>query len=70
MAQSTAEEKYVTANVVVNLAIWLRHMLADLHMEYNEPTQIFVDSQAAIFNLKIMFCVTGLSGCLFPGSQA
>nr|GMD89755.1 Retrovirus-related Pol polyprotein from transposon TNT 1-94 [Ipomoea batatas] len=47
-AQSTAEAEYVAANATVNQAIWIRKILADLHMEKNEPTQVYVDNQAAI----------------------
>lgn len=47
-AQSTAEAEYVAANATVNQAIWIRKILADLHMEQNEPTQVYVDNQAAI----------------------
>nr|KYP44287.1 Copia protein [Cajanus cajan] len=49
VAQSTTEAEYVAATTAVNQAIWLRRMLADLHMEQKEPTQILVDNQAAIF---------------------
>ncbi|RVX14987.1 Retrovirus-related Pol polyprotein from transposon TNT 1-94 [Vitis vinifera] len=48
IAQSTVEAEYVAANATVNQAIWIRKILADLHMKQNEPTQIHVDNQAAI----------------------
>ncbi|RZB85360.1 putative isomerase BH0283 isoform B [Glycine soja] len=48
MKSTTAEAEYVTATAVVNQAIWLRRILADLHMEQKEPTQILVDNQAVI----------------------
>ena len=48
VAQSTVEAEYVAATAAVNQAIWLRNILADLCLEQNEPTQIFVDNQAAI----------------------
>ena len=48
IAQSTADAEYVTANATVNQAIWIRKILADLHMKQNEPTQIHVNNQAAI----------------------
>ena len=48
VAQSTAEAEYVAATAAVNQAIWIRKILADLHMKQNEPTQIYVDNQAAI----------------------
>ena len=48
IAQSTAEAEYVAANATINQAIWIRKILADLHMKQNEPTQIHVDNQAAI----------------------
>ena len=48
IAQSTAEAEYAAATAAVNQAIWIRKLLADLHMKQNEPTQIHVDNQAAI----------------------
>ncbi|RVX00264.1 Retrovirus-related Pol polyprotein from transposon RE1 [Vitis vinifera] len=48
IAQSTAETEYVAANATVNQAIWIRKILADLHMKQKEPTHIHVDNQAAI----------------------
>ena len=48
IAQSTAEAEYVAANATINQAIWIRKILADLHMKQNEPTQIHVNNQAAI----------------------
>ncbi|RVW59758.1 Copia protein [Vitis vinifera] len=48
LKESTAEAEYVAANATVNQAIWIRKTLADLHMKQNEPTQIYVDNQAAI----------------------
>ena len=45
LAQSTTEAEYVAT---VNQAIWLRRILADLHMEQKEPTQILVDNQTTI----------------------
>ena len=48
IAQSTAEAEYVAANATVNQAIWIRKLLADLHMEQTEPTKIHVDNCAAI----------------------
>ncbi|RVX14481.1 Retrovirus-related Pol polyprotein from transposon RE1 [Vitis vinifera] len=48
IAQSTAEIEYVAANATVNQAIWIRKILADLHMKQKEPTHIHVDNQAAI----------------------
>nr|KYP76434.1 Copia protein [Cajanus cajan] len=49
VAQSTTEAEYVATTAAVNQAIWLRRMLADLHMEQKEPTQILVDNQTTIF---------------------
>lgn len=48
IAQSTAEAEYVAAAAAVNQALWIRKLMADLHMEQGESTQIFVDNQAAI----------------------
>jgi len=48
VAQSTAEAEYAAATVAVNQAIWIRKILVDLHMNQLEPTEIYVDNQAAI----------------------
>ena len=48
LKESTGETEYVAANATVNQAIWIKKILADLHMKQNEPTQIHVDNQAAI----------------------
>ena len=48
VAQSTAEAEYVATTTAVNQAIWLRRILANLHMEQKEPTQILVDNQTTI----------------------
>jgi hypothetical protein len=47
-AQSTAEAEYAAATTTVNQVIWIRKILADLHMNQLEPTKIYVDNQAAI----------------------
>jgi len=46
--KATSTAVYMTATAVVNQVIWLRRILADLHMEQKEPTQILVDNQVAI----------------------
>jgi hypothetical protein len=38
VAQSTAEVEYIAATAAVNQAIWIRKILADLHMGQLEPT--------------------------------
>lgn len=38
VAQSTAEAEFIAANATVNQAIWIRKILADLHMKQIEPT--------------------------------
>ena len=48
IAQSTVEAEYVAAVAAANQAIWLRKLMADLHMEQKESTQVLVDNQAAI----------------------
>ena len=48
IAQSIAEVEYVAANATINQAIWIKKILADLHMKQNEPTQIHVNNQVAI----------------------
>ncbi|KAG5065887.1 hypothetical protein JHK86_009618 [Glycine max] len=42
------EAEYVATTTAVNQAIWLRRILANLHMEQKEPTQILVDNQTTI----------------------
>ncbi|KAF2325353.1 hypothetical protein GH714_027021 [Hevea brasiliensis] len=48
VAQSTAEAEFIAATAAVNQALWLRKLLADLHMEQKESTKVFVDNLAAI----------------------
>ena len=48
VAQSTTKAEYVAATTTVNQTIWLRRILADLHMEQKEPTKILVDNQTVI----------------------
>ncbi|KAF2286048.1 hypothetical protein GH714_009932 [Hevea brasiliensis] len=48
VAQSTVEAEFIAATATVNQALWLRKLLADLHMEQKESTKVFVDNQAAI----------------------
>ena len=45
---STCEAEYVAASACTNHAIWLRYLLEDLRMPQDEPTEIRVDSKAAI----------------------
>ena len=69
VAQSIAEAEFITATSAVNQALWLRKIMADLHMEQKESTKVFVDNQATIaisnnpvfhgktkhFNIKLYF---------------
>jgi hypothetical protein len=48
VAQPTAEAEYVAATASANQAVWIRKLLADLNLQQNESTQLFVDNQAAI----------------------
>jgi hypothetical protein len=48
VAQSTVEAEYAAATAAVNQAIWIRKILADLHINQLEPTKIYVDNQAVI----------------------
>ena len=48
IAQSTAGAKYAAVIVAINQAIWIRKILADLHMNQLELTKIYVDNQAVI----------------------
>ncbi|WVZ15253.1 hypothetical protein V8G54_012819 [Vigna mungo] len=48
IAQSTAEAEYVAAAAAVNQTVWIRKIMADLHIEQEGSTNIFVDNQAAI----------------------
>jgi len=38
IAQSTTEAEYIAATAVVNQAIWIRKLMADLQMEQKEST--------------------------------
>jgi len=42
------KQDVVAQSVAVNQAIWIRKILANLYMGQLEPTQIYVDNQAAI----------------------
>ncbi|KAA3469003.1 Retrovirus-related Pol polyprotein from transposon TNT 1-94 [Gossypium australe] len=48
VAQSSAEAKYVSTEVVANQAIWLRKILANLEQNTNKATVILVDNKSAI----------------------
>ncbi|KAG8485239.1 hypothetical protein CXB51_021138 [Gossypium anomalum] len=48
VAQSTAEAEYVAAASVVNQAIWLRKILADLNLIQEEATEILCDNKSAV----------------------
>jgi len=61
VARSTTETEYVAATVAVNQAIWLRRILADLHMEQKEPTQILLIIKQLFPFQIILFFMTGLS---------
>jgi hypothetical protein len=38
VAQNTAEVEYIAAITAINQAIWIKKILADLHMDQLEPT--------------------------------
>jgi hypothetical protein len=40
IAQSTAEGEYVAATATINQALWIRKLMADLHMEQQDTTHI------------------------------
>lgn len=40
--------EYVSAAAAVNQTVWIRKIMADLHIEQEDSTKIFVDNQAAI----------------------
>lgn len=48
VAQSIVKAKYVAATTDVNQALYFRKVLAYLHMEQKESTQVFVDNQTVI----------------------
>ena len=48
VAQGTAKTEYATATTVVNQVIWIRKILANLHMNQLELTKIYVDNQTEI----------------------
>ncbi|XP_040956086.1 probable leucine-rich repeat receptor-like protein kinase At1g35710 [Gossypium hirsutum] len=48
VAQSTAEVEYVAAANVVNQAIWLRKILADLNLQQREATEIYCNNKSAV----------------------
>jgi len=48
VAQSTAETEYVIVAATANQALWIRKLMADLHLKQQESTQLFVDNQAEI----------------------
>ena len=52
VTQSTTEAEFVAAAASVNQALWLRKILSDLQIKQDELTDVFVDNQAAILNLK------------------
>ena len=48
MTQSTVEAEFVAAAASVSQALWLRKILSDLQIKQAQPTDVFVDNQAAI----------------------
>ncbi|TYJ13274.1 hypothetical protein E1A91_A10G041200v1 [Gossypium mustelinum] len=52
VAQSTAEAEYVATASVVNQAIWLRKILADLNLSQKEATEILCDNKSAVAIVK------------------
>jgi hypothetical protein len=48
IAQSTAEEEYITASAASKEAVWLRKLLSDLFNAELEPTVIHCDNQRCI----------------------
>lgn len=45
---SACEAEYVAVSSCVTQAIWLRHLLKELHFEQMEATEIGVDNKSAI----------------------
>ncbi|UYV83987.1 hypothetical protein LAZ67_X000796 [Cordylochernes scorpioides] len=45
---STTESEYIAASKATKEAIWLRHLLRELHQEQVKPTTIFCDNQSCI----------------------
>lgn len=52
VAQSTVETEYITVVAVVNQAIWLRKVLADVGFEQDEAIEIYCDKKSAIAMTK------------------
>ena len=48
MTLSTCEAEYVAATSCVCQGIWLRHLLKELRMPQDEPTEIFLDNKSAL----------------------
>ena len=61
LKESTGETEYVAANATVNQAIWIRKILADLHMKQDEPTQIHVETKLQLQFQMILFFMARLS---------
>ena len=54
IAQSTAEAEYVVVVAIVNQALWIKKLMADLFMKQKEKTQILVDNQVVISIANIL----------------
>ena len=52
VALSTAEAEYMALGSAAQEAIWLRHLLSDLQVNTDDPTEIFEDNQGAIAMAK------------------
>ena len=47
-ALSTCEAEYIAASTAAQQSLWLRRMLADMHMLWKAPTPMYIDNMATI----------------------
>jgi hypothetical protein len=45
---STTEEEYIAVATCCTQVLWMKQMLEDIHIHYNEPIPIFCDNTSAI----------------------
>jgi hypothetical protein len=48
VSMSTAEAEYIAAATCCTQVLWMKQMLEDIHIHYNEPIPIFYDNTNAI----------------------
>ena len=60
IAQSTTEEEYVAATNNCNQVMWMKQMLKDIRIKFEEPVIIYCDN-TSIVCLRILYCILRLS---------